>query len=68
MQKQQYLHVHRQKIAQQAWKIPQTCLRRLRVFPSMGRLAKNNGKPKKHKELLHKHIVNKEKQPPNKEK
>ena len=34
MQKQ-YSRVHWQKIAQQGWKIAQTCLRRLRVFQTM---------------------------------
>ena len=32
--KKQYLHVHWQKIAQQARKIAQTCLRSLHVFPT----------------------------------
>ena len=37
MQKKQYLRVHciGKIIAQQAWKIAQTCLRRLRIFPTM---------------------------------
>ena len=35
MQKKQYLCVHWQKIAHQAWKIAQMCLRRLHIFPTM---------------------------------
>ena len=36
--KKQYLHVHWQKIAQEARKIAQTCLRSLHVFPTMQHL------------------------------